>query len=35
MQVVNPEKVPPIVAKERPAGKKTTFYCVRFFPAGD
>ncbi|KIJ68081.1 hypothetical protein HYDPIDRAFT_107720 [Hydnomerulius pinastri MD-312] len=33
--VVNPDNVPPSVAKERPAGKKTTFHCVRFFPAGD
>ncbi|KAH7888919.1 hypothetical protein F5I97DRAFT_1804357 [Phlebopus sp. FC_14] len=33
--VVNPDKVPPVVAKERPTGKKTTFHCVRFFPAGD
>ncbi|KAL5507466.1 hypothetical protein ACEPAH_6922 [Sanghuangporus vaninii] len=34
-QVVDPEKVPKEVTKERPAGKKATFYCVRFFPAGD
>jgi hypothetical protein len=33
--VVNPENVPPAVRKERPAGKKSTFHCVRFFPAGD
>ncbi|KZT22577.1 Tudor/PWWP/MBT [Neolentinus lepideus HHB14362 ss-1] len=33
--VVDPETVPPHVAKERPQGKKSTFYCVRFFPAGD
>jgi len=32
---VNPDNVPPAVAKERPAGKKTVFHCVRFFPAGD
>ncbi|EJD02697.1 Tudor/PWWP/MBT [Fomitiporia mediterranea MF3/22] len=34
-QVVDPANVPRDVAKERPAGKKSTFYCVRFFPAGD
>ncbi|KAF8840708.1 hypothetical protein BDN67DRAFT_607663 [Paxillus ammoniavirescens] len=33
--VVNPDNVPPSVSKERPAGKKSTFHCVRFFPAGD
>ncbi|KAI6002844.1 hypothetical protein EDD15DRAFT_2466365 [Pisolithus albus] len=33
--VVNPDSVPPPVSKERPTGKKATFYCVRFFPAGD
>ncbi|KAF8134461.1 hypothetical protein EV363DRAFT_1562127 [Boletus edulis] len=33
--VVNPDNVPSTVAKERPAGKKTVFHCVRFFPAGD
>lgn len=33
--VVNPDTVPSAVSKERPAGKKTTFHCVRFFPAGD
>ncbi|KAG1869768.1 hypothetical protein C8R48DRAFT_98786 [Suillus tomentosus] len=33
--VVNPGTVPSAVSKERPAGKKTTFHCVRFFPAGD
>ncbi|KAF9241853.1 hypothetical protein BU15DRAFT_44615 [Melanogaster broomeanus] len=33
--VVNPDNVPPSVGKERPAGKKSTFHCVRFFPAGD
>ncbi|KAF8513901.1 Tudor/PWWP/MBT [Hysterangium stoloniferum] len=33
--VVDPESVPPAVARERPASKKTKFYCVRFFPAGD
>ncbi|KAF8585893.1 Tudor/PWWP/MBT [Ramaria rubella] len=33
--IVDPEKVPSAVAKERPGSKKTIFYCVRFFPAGD
>ncbi|KAK2464792.1 hypothetical protein APHAL10511_003210 [Amanita phalloides] len=33
--VVDPESVPPTVLKERPASKKATFYCVRFFPTGD
>ncbi|KII92944.1 hypothetical protein PLICRDRAFT_37754 [Plicaturopsis crispa FD-325 SS-3] len=33
--VVDPDSVPPNVTKERPSNKKTTFYCVRFFPAGD
>jgi hypothetical protein len=33
--VVNPETVPPAVAKERPTNKKASFYCVRFFPTGD
>ncbi|KAF8634291.1 hypothetical protein AX17_004245 [Amanita inopinata Kibby_2008] len=33
--VVDPESVPPSVAKERPTNKKATFYCVRFFPTGD
>ncbi|KIM69674.1 hypothetical protein SCLCIDRAFT_1208172 [Scleroderma citrinum Foug A] len=33
--VVNPDNVPSSVSKERPTGKKATFYCVRFFPAGD
>ncbi|KAL4246596.1 hypothetical protein ABKN59_008780 [Abortiporus biennis] len=35
--IVNPESVPPNVAKERPNGKskKGTWYCVRFFPDGD
>ncbi|KAL0957086.1 hypothetical protein HGRIS_003182 [Hohenbuehelia grisea] len=32
--VVDPESVPPTVKRERP-GKKSTFYCVRFFPMGD
>ncbi|KAH6885565.1 hypothetical protein BKA70DRAFT_1337292 [Coprinopsis sp. MPI-PUGE-AT-0042] len=33
--VVDPDSVPSSVAEERPANKKTTFYCVRFFPTGD
>ncbi|TFK61901.1 Tudor/PWWP/MBT [Pluteus cervinus] len=33
--VVDPDGVPPGVAKERPAAKKIPFYCVRFFPTGD
>ncbi|KAG8897611.1 hypothetical protein FRB99_008044 [Tulasnella sp. 403] len=33
--IVDPEKVNKAVKKERPISKKTTFYCVRFFPAGD
>ncbi|KAK7017745.1 hypothetical protein R3P38DRAFT_2985226 [Favolaschia claudopus] len=33
--VVDPEAVPKAVSKERPAGKKSNVYCVRFFPAGD
>jgi len=33
--IVDPDTVPPGVAKERPTNKKSTFYCVRFFPAGD
>ncbi|KAG6896008.1 hypothetical protein C0992_010939 [Termitomyces sp. T32_za158] len=32
--VVDPDAVPPAVANERPA-KKSSFYCVQFFPAGD
>ena len=35
VQVVNPDNVPSKVAKERPAGKKTVFHCIRFFPTGD
>ncbi|KAL4073811.1 hypothetical protein J3A83DRAFT_4357782 [Scleroderma citrinum] len=34
-RVVNPDNVPSTVSKERPTGKKATFYCVQFFPAGD
>ena len=34
-QVVDPENVAKHVKKERPVSKKTTFYCVRFFPQGD
>ncbi|KAI0798604.1 hypothetical protein BC629DRAFT_1501194 [Irpex lacteus] len=34
--VVDPDTVPPTVAKERPNAKtKGHWYCVRFFPAGD
>ncbi|KAH7913286.1 hypothetical protein BJ138DRAFT_969298, partial [Hygrophoropsis aurantiaca] len=33
--VVDPGSAPSGVVKERPSGKKTSFYCVRFFPAGD
>jgi len=33
--IVDPEKVPESVTKERPSGKKSTWYCVRFFPTGD
>ncbi|TFK44037.1 hypothetical protein BDQ12DRAFT_672276 [Crucibulum laeve] len=33
--IVDPESVPPSVSHERPSAKKTTFYCVRFFPTGD
>ncbi|KAF8868464.1 hypothetical protein BD779DRAFT_1676673 [Infundibulicybe gibba] len=33
--VVDPETIPAVVAKERPGGKKTNFYCVQFFPTGD
>ncbi|KAG6860774.1 hypothetical protein C0995_007678 [Termitomyces sp. Mi166 len=32
--VVDPDSVPPAVQQERP-GKKSNFYCVQFFPAGD
>ncbi|KDQ55619.1 hypothetical protein JAAARDRAFT_133417 [Jaapia argillacea MUCL 33604] len=32
--IVDPESVPVSVKKERPS-KKSNFYCVRFFPAGD
>ncbi|KIM69838.1 hypothetical protein SCLCIDRAFT_1172515, partial [Scleroderma citrinum Foug A] len=34
-QVVNSDNVPSTVSKEHPIGKKATFYCVLFFPAGD
>jgi len=34
-QVVDPENVPKNVTKERPAGKKAKFYCVRFLPTGE
>jgi len=33
--VVNPDNVPPAVAKERPTGKKTPFHCVKFFPTAE
>ncbi|KAG9009593.1 hypothetical protein FRB94_011856 [Tulasnella sp. JGI-2019a] len=33
--IVDPDKVSKTVKKEKPISKKTTFYCVRFFPAGD
>jgi hypothetical protein len=35
LQIVDPDNVPPRVAKERPNGKKATWYAVRFFPTGD
>ena len=36
IEVVNPDKVPAGVAKERPNAKsKGHWYCIRFFPAGD
>ena len=35
LKVVDPEAVGKHIKKERPISKKTTFYCVRFFPAGD
>lgn len=34
-RLVDPETVPDLVARERPPSKKTKFYAVRFFPAGD
>ncbi|EIN11168.1 hypothetical protein PUNSTDRAFT_118694 [Punctularia strigosozonata HHB-11173 SS5] len=33
--IVDPEDIPANVRREQPNSKKTTFYCVRFFPAGD
>jgi len=33
--IVDGDNVPPAVARERLTSKKTKFYCVRFFPAGD
>lgn len=33
--IVDPESVPESVTRERPSGKKSTWYCVRFFPTGD
>jgi hypothetical protein len=35
VKVVDPEKVPKNVTKERPQGKKAKFYCVRFLPTGE
>ncbi|KAK7031098.1 hypothetical protein VNI00_013702 [Paramarasmius palmivorus] len=34
-QVVEPESVPASVKQEKPTNKKTTTYCVQFFPTGD
>ena len=34
-QIVDPDSVTKAVAKDRPKSAKTTFYCVRFYPAGD
>ncbi|KAF8883068.1 hypothetical protein CPB84DRAFT_1817097 [Gymnopilus junonius] len=33
--IVDPADAPPLVLNEQPPGKKTTFYCVLFFPMGD
>jgi hypothetical protein len=33
--IIDPETAPKAVKRERPHSKKTHFYCVRFFPAGD
>ncbi|TFK19285.1 hypothetical protein FA15DRAFT_601847 [Coprinopsis marcescibilis] len=33
--IVDPTSVPAHVTEERPSNKKTTFYCIRFFPTGD
>jgi hypothetical protein len=32
---MHPESIPPNVQKERPSSNKSTFYCIKFFPAGD
>ncbi|QRW08642.1 PWWP domain protein [Ceratobasidium sp. AG-Ba] len=34
-EIIDPEVAPKRVKAERPNSKKVTFYCVRFFPAGD
>ncbi|KAF8322036.1 hypothetical protein DL93DRAFT_2050812 [Clavulina sp. PMI_390] len=34
-RIIDPEKAPSSVKKDRPKGSKTTFYCVRFFPTGE
>ena len=34
-QVVDPQNVSKEVLRERPQNKKSSFYCVRFFPKGD
>lgn len=35
VQVVDPQNVEKDVLKERPQNKKSSFYCVKFFPKGD
>jgi hypothetical protein len=35
LQVVDPQNVSKDVIRERPQNKKSSFYCVRFFPRGD
>jgi hypothetical protein len=35
LQVVDPQNVSKDVMRERPQNKKSSFYCVRFFPRGD
>ena len=35
VQVVDPQSVTKDVLKERPQNKKSSFYCVKFFPKGD
>jgi hypothetical protein len=34
-QVVDPQNVSKEVLRERPHNKKSSFYCVKFFPKGD